>query len=91
MLRLGQKYEFDDFRDDALERLKAAFPTNLGEYEASLYAEDTDDESSSQPSQVSTEGNEFELLKIALELGIQTILPTAYLICAHLPMVRNSN
>lgn len=92
MLRLGQKYEFDDFRDDALERLKARFPTNLDEYEASLGAGDIDDESSSRSGQVSTEGNEFEILNIALELGIQTILPVVYLICIRDPLiVRNSN
>jgi hypothetical protein len=92
MLRLGQKYEFDEFRDDALERLKAKFPTNLDEYEASLYAGDTDNESSARSRQVSTEENEFEILNIALELGIQTILPMAYLICIRdPPIVGNSN
>ena len=92
MLRLGQKYEFDDFRDDALERLKATFPKNLDEYEASLDAGDIDNESSSRSGQVSTKGNEFEILNIALELGIRTILPMAYLTCIRdQPIVRNSN
>ena len=29
LLRLGHKYDFARFRDDALSRLKSAFPTTL--------------------------------------------------------------
>ena len=93
MLGLGQKYEFEDFRDDALERLKAEFTTELNVYDALVDPEWTDDESSLRLSRVSTDvGNEFDILNIALELGIQTILPMAYLTCIRdQPIVRNSN
>ena len=80
MLRLRQKYEFEDFRDDALERLKAEYTTKLDEYDALVDPEYTD-KPSFRLSQVSTNGNQFDILNIALELGIQTILPMAYLLC----------
>ncbi|KAF8957728.1 hypothetical protein BDZ97DRAFT_1737158 [Flammula alnicola] len=79
MLRLGKKYQFDHFRDDALERLKVDLPAKLADWECvfDVDAGGVDDESPGWY----TFNNEVDVINIALEVGIQSILPIVYYLC----------
>jgi len=69
MLRLGKKYEFDHLRDEALLRLTSEFPTKLEEWDA-------------LPNRfthiVNRKGLLFDIISLAIECGVQSILPAAY-------------
>lgn len=74
MLRLGKKYEFDHLRDVALLRLTSEFPTQLEEWDA-------------LPDHfthiVDRKGLLFDIIGLAIECGVQSILPAAYSLAAH--------
>jgi hypothetical protein len=69
MLRLGKKYEFDHLRDEALLRLTSEFPTKLEEWDA-------------LPDHfthiIDRKGLLFDIIRLAIECGVQSILPAAY-------------
>lgn len=73
LLRLGKKYEFDHLRDVALLRLTSEFPTQLEEWDT-------------LPDRfthiVDRKGLLFDVISLAIECGVQSILPTAYFLAA---------
>lgn len=73
LLRLGKKYEFEHLRDVALLRLTSEFPTKLEEWDAL-----TDRFTHI----VDRKGLLFDVISLAIECGVQSILPTAYLLAA---------
>ncbi|KAF8968277.1 hypothetical protein BDZ97DRAFT_1655140 [Flammula alnicola] len=73
MLRLGQKYDLERFRNAALGRLKFHVPTELSRCELLFAGE--------KLGTAITKGYEFDILAIALELGLKSILPVAYYQC----------
>ena len=79
MLRLGKKYEFKHFRQIALQRLRAELPQTLEAWDKKYLGK----------SPLQGEETEFDLLNIALEVGVQTVLPIAFYWCLqHRTMVR---
>lgn len=83
MLRLGQKYEFERFKTEALEQLHLMYPRTL---------EGLDDmfnealcESNPSMRQLQTVGNSeaFEMLNAMTELRIETVLPVLYFRCVR--------
>ena len=74
MLRLGNKYEFDHLRDVALLRLTSEFPTQLEEWDA-------------LPDHfthiVDRTGLLLDIISLAIECGVQSILPAAYFLAVH--------
>ncbi|KAJ3538396.1 hypothetical protein NMY22_g5182 [Coprinellus aureogranulatus] len=78
MLRLGKKYELVHVRDEGLARLKREFPTSLEEYSKILG-------SAESPSFLLRPGSEgrlaqlFNIINLAHECSIQSILPALYL------------
>lgn len=77
MLRLGNKYGCDRFRAQALSQLHRAFPNSY--YQCKNRNSGSGWDADSMLALV--EDNEFYLLEIALELGIQTVLPFAFFTC----------
>ena len=72
MLRLGSKYDFEHLREEALFRLCAEFPTTLRGWDKSR-----------RSCKYITErpGLLFDVINLALEQGLVSILPMAYLCC----------
>ena len=70
-MRLGSKYEFEDLREEALFRLRAAFPTTLEVWDATAH----DYTIPPRPSLL------IDIVNLALEQGIMSILPSAYFLC----------
>lgn len=74
MLRLGKKYEFDHLRDEALLRLTSEFPTTLEEWDA-------------LPDHfthiVDRKGLLFDIISLAIECRVQSILPAAYVLAVN--------
>ena len=72
MLRLGTKYDFNHLRTEALYRLRAEFPSTLQEWEF-------------LPSEYTHMQNQggilFDIVNLALEQGLFSILPVAYYLC----------
>ncbi|KAF8216778.1 hypothetical protein K438DRAFT_1797818 [Mycena galopus ATCC 62051] len=69
LIRLGRKYDFNNLFDSAVARLTSEYPTTLQEFDAS--ADDF----------VSVEeysGFEFDMISLATEHNILSILPVAY-------------
>ncbi|KDR71583.1 hypothetical protein GALMADRAFT_143845 [Galerina marginata CBS 339.88] len=75
MLRLGNKYDFEELRDHALARIKLELPSKLSDWDALFQVEPE------VPGEFFTAGIEFDLVNIAEELGIRSILPMAYHLC----------
>jgi len=71
MLRLGKKYEFKHFRQIALQRLRIELPQTLEACDKKYLGK----------SALCGEETEFDLLNIALEVGVQTVLPVAFYWC----------
>ena len=71
MLRLGKKYEFKHFRQIALQRLRTELPQTLETWDKRYLGK----------SPLRGEETEFDLLNIALEVGVQTVLPIAFYWC----------
>ena len=72
MLRLGSKYEFNHLREDALFRLRAEFPTTL----------ETWDELPPEYTYIlEQDGILFDIINLAIEQGLWSILPSAYYVC----------
>jgi hypothetical protein len=72
MLRLGSKYEFQHLREEALVRLRAEFPTTLGDWDR-LPSDFTHIQEQ--------KGILFDIVNLALEQGLLSILPAAYYLC----------
>lgn len=74
LLRLGHKYDFARFRDDALSRLTSAFPTTLGGWDEQCH------HSQNPHNLPCAEGRNpiITALNLALELRLHTILPSIY-------------
>lgn len=71
MLRLGKKYEFKHFRRIALQRLRDELPQTLEAWDKKYLGK----------SPLHGEETEFDLLNIALEVGVQSVLPIAFYWC----------
>jgi len=73
LLRLGHKYDFARFRDDALSRLTSAFPTTLDGWDEKCHSREL-------PDLPHTEVGNLVIaaLNLALELHLHTILPSIY-------------
>jgi chorismate mutase len=69
MLRLGRKYDIVYLENEALQRLRHDYPTTLNEWD-SLH-EDT------KP-QIDPASDVHEIISIAHEFALNTILPAAY-------------
>lgn len=75
MLRLGHKYDFARFKEEALQQLKAMFPSTFVEWEKSLVT---------CPNQfMLIQDRYFECTRAIEDLGIQAALPVAYFLCTH--------
>ncbi|TFK38969.1 hypothetical protein BDQ12DRAFT_735184 [Crucibulum laeve] len=72
MLRLGLKYQFDHLRDEAVARLTSEFPNNLEAWEL-LPSEYTHIKAQ--------KGILFDIINLALQFSIRSILPVAYYLC----------
>ncbi len=72
MLRLGSKYDFVQLREEALLRLRFEFPSTLQEWDR-LPSEYTHI--------LEQKGILFDIINLALEQGIVSILPPAYYLC----------
>ncbi|KAH9481041.1 hypothetical protein JR316_0005560 [Psilocybe cubensis] len=78
MMRLGHKYQFDDIKTAAVQRLLKEFPTNFVEW--------TNDAASDphrtimQNDAYFSRGHEIDLINIASEIQFQQILPVLYYI-----------
>lgn len=73
ILRLGKKYEVDHFRDEGLRRLRCDFPSTLNGWDGKYHH--LEDEC-----QIRDIRNFYpEIISLAHELGVETILPSAYL------------
>jgi len=70
MLRLGTKYDIDDFRTQALEVLHYEYPTTLEDYDKSYDAPRLNYDLPSTMSRI---------INLALEFSLETVLPSAYL------------
>ena len=77
MLRLGKKYDMEHFLKEAVARLQYEFPRNLSDW----------DSISEQPfSKIAQSGDAvlLDIITLAREAGLQSILPLAYyLFCRH--------
>jgi len=71
MLRLGSKYEINHLREDALFRLRADFPTTLDNW----------DELCGHKHILEEDGILYDLINLAIEQGLWSILPAAYYFC----------
>ncbi|CAA7266032.1 unnamed protein product [Cyclocybe aegerita] len=72
MLRLGNKYEFIQLREDALFRLRSEFPSTLKEWQVLP---------SDYTHMVTQGGILYDIINLALEEGLFSILPAAYYLC----------
>lgn len=77
MLRLGNKYGCDRLKTQALEQLHRVFPSNFYGCKSRLEGDAWDGSSYEE----FVMEDEFYLLDVALELGIQTVLPFAFFMC----------
>ncbi|KAF5309889.1 hypothetical protein D9619_010192 [Psilocybe cf. subviscida] len=77
MLRLGKKYDCERFKTQALEQLRLAFPNKFYQCENIWEGNSVDGATYDD----FADDYEFYLLDVALELGIQTILPLAFFTC----------
>lgn len=90
MLRVGKKYEIDHLKDDALARLKAGFPTTLDEYCEiqdfgwTHFDFPTDEVYTTDCKKLCA------VVRLAHECGLQTILPSLYMMFMTTDVVRNS-
>lgn len=82
MLRLGQKYTFEDLKQEALDQLRQMYPRSLKELDEILYRPSSQHESLKQLRLV-PEGEEFRILKTILDLRIETVLPMAFYFCVR--------
>ena len=73
MVRMGQKYEIKHLRDEGYRRLLAEFPATLEGWD--LVHEGTTHEIHPEPTM------SFDAIRLALESGIEVILPIAYYSC----------
>ncbi|KAJ6519027.1 hypothetical protein C8R45DRAFT_11405 [Mycena sanguinolenta] len=73
LVRLGRKYDFKEFRDFAVGRLKAQYPTTLQEYDARLARLPKWWDGITYYSGISV-----DILALASENGISSALPFAY-------------
>lgn len=86
MLRLGQKYNFERFKNEALQQLKDMYPRSLKDLDMIL---DSEPDSRLDMLGRTPSGQEFKVLNGILELRINTVLPMAYFFCLRArPMVR---
>lgn len=75
MLRLGHKYDFERLRNDALRQLKNIFPGNIKACDAQF------SDSSTLPIgkfRLLHMSHSFKMIAAAVDLGIETVLPSAY-------------
>ncbi|PPQ89863.1 hypothetical protein CVT25_004779 [Psilocybe cyanescens] len=79
-LRLGHKYQFDRIRLMASRALKHRFPCKLRDWDSSCNPS-MDQIVSSAADSSASHNFEFELINIAPDAGLQTILPAVYLKC----------
>ncbi|KAJ7366520.1 hypothetical protein DFH08DRAFT_929375 [Mycena albidolilacea] len=77
ILRLSKKYDFSAFHKDCIRRLKTEFPTTLEEYDAL----------NSWACIKYEEFIYFDLMRLAKEIGLHSILPLVY--CVALTMERD--
>jgi hypothetical protein len=77
ILRLSKKYDFSAFHKDCIRRLKTEFPTTLEEYDAL----------NSWACIKYEEFIYFDLMRLAKEIGLHSILPLVY--CLALTMKRD--
>jgi hypothetical protein len=72
MIRMGRKYEIDYLREEALVRLTTEFPTTLTEWDKlpHFYTQI-----------VHQNGILFDIINLALQNDIKSILPAAYYLC----------
>ncbi|KAF5310120.1 hypothetical protein D9619_010181 [Psilocybe cf. subviscida] len=73
-LRLGEKYNFDNFETEALDQLKIIFPDTLAGWKRLL-----DDKADVELGYLVN--REFRIVRALEDLRIQTALPMAYFIC----------
>ncbi|KDR70693.1 hypothetical protein GALMADRAFT_254733 [Galerina marginata CBS 339.88] len=78
ILRLGNKYEFIELRNHALERIKLELPRTLKGWDQTY---ETCPHEANYANIISD--NEFDLVNIAEELQIRSILPAAYFLCLY--------
>ena len=74
MVRTGRKYDIEMFREEALFRLKAEFPSTVEEWTESVGLHQ---QIKHHP------GFCFDVINLALEANLQTILPSAYFYCTQ--------
>ncbi|KAF8959128.1 hypothetical protein BDZ97DRAFT_1667567 [Flammula alnicola] len=75
MLRLGKKYEFDHLQKEATTRLHLEFPQKIEDWDAIYDARDDSSEIEDVYAVL------FDIVHLARELSITTILPAAYAAC----------
>ncbi|KAJ7627207.1 hypothetical protein FB45DRAFT_1029564 [Roridomyces roridus] len=76
MWRLGKKYEFEELRDEALERLEACYPSTLDKFKINV------DQARTQTQPIAHyPGMHIDAIKFARETGLVAILPAAYYAC----------
>ncbi|KAH9479729.1 hypothetical protein JR316_0008324 [Psilocybe cubensis] len=85
LLRLGKKYEIGHFQDEALRRLRHDLPSTYNTWEAQLgwvYCQDV--------CQILEVWNFYpQIISLAHEIGLETILPAAYLCLIQSQSVEN--
>jgi hypothetical protein len=90
LLRLGRKYQFSDIW--ALARRTVQIQVPIDNVDSWNYFLDDNFHTTSDDDDIPglwLRGHEFDLLNLAIEHGIQSILPVAYYLCAHYyPLVR---
>ena len=84
MIRLGRKYEIACLRDEGLARLKREFPTTLEEYDR---LPDDYTNFTFPPARRGLDAI-VDIINLALESNIQSILPAVYLHATAYPLVR---
>ncbi|KAJ3516380.1 hypothetical protein NMY22_g14221 [Coprinellus aureogranulatus] len=72
MIRMGRKYEIDYLRDEALVRLTMEFPTTLAEWDKLPHY---------YTQIVHQNGILFDIINLAQQSDIKSILPAAYYLC----------
>lgn len=82
MLRLGQKYGFEDFREEAIEQLRLSYPRTVKQLEVILDSSSSASNNSNELQRV-PDGHEFNILQTVIDLRIQTVLPMAYYFCVR--------
>lgn len=74
MIRMGRKYELEQLRNEALVRLTSEFPIKMEAWESlpPVYTH-----------LVERDGLLFDIVNLALENDIRSILPSAYYLCVQ--------